>query len=169
VHISVCSEKPMYERVGNTMTTKRTDKQKKTRHRKSRSRSRIPPLNMDPETYAIIQQESDFLGITPEEYCKLVVHSAQLIRESVLSSPVQDPSMLRSILESPVLLMLVRTLATKYLSSAWTDLLGSLKDTSLPNSEHPSRSSPPPIRSPYPLPSPMPYVSQQPPAPWQFF
>jgi hypothetical protein len=111
------------------------------------------PIKLDPHTLEIIRKESKFLALQPDEYCKLVMVCAQVLRESTVQTPLTDSHILRAIIDTPLLLSLVRSFATQYLSSTLSEVLQSQRN----QSGSQSMSQLPTQPQPFPYPPQLPY------------
>ncbi|UOF89133.1 hypothetical protein LSG31_14555 [Fodinisporobacter ferrooxydans] len=138
---------------------KRKTNRASAKHRRTIHSNNSSQLQLDGATLGAIAKEADFLGLTVEEYCKLVFTSAQVLRETTLQKPLSDAGVLKSVIGSPLLLSLVKSFASNFLTSSLQDLLTNLQNPSAPSNHTPQHRQSQQLQLPQPFTGPYPPTS----------
>jgi hypothetical protein len=93
---------------------KKTSKKGRTIHHRKHSSI------LNTELRKAIQAEAAALGLTPHEYIRLAIGVAKNIRESFGSGQEKDAHQLLSMIQNPLFVILLRTVAESFLNKATT-------------------------------------------------
>jgi hypothetical protein len=109
----------------DTTGVSRLEKASKSKQRIRKYKKR--PSFMNSDLKKVIRAEATVLGVTPKEYIRLAIGIAKNIREGFGSGQEKDAHQLLAMIENPLFVLLLRTVADSFLNQ--TDSESGNKDT----------------------------------------